>query len=173
MPLPALAGAAASSGNAGGMAEIAGGVVQAGRSNSGGIPGLLGSMGDPLNTGWGMLTNILTWAQNKKTREESKRQFDKSFAENQRQFGLEYALKEFSTRKQLELQEVKDMYDAAVATGGLKLQTAATRQNLETSAQEGMQKEKLFDWATEDREKETQAQKSYAKGIIQGLSGRF
>lgn len=42
---------------------------------------------------------------------ESTRRFDKTFFENIRQFNLEYALKEFATRKGIQLQEVQQIWD--------------------------------------------------------------
>lgn len=165
-------GAAGGSMNIAGLSDIAGGVVQAGGQQSGGIPGLLGSMGDPLATGWNLLGDIMTWVQNKKTREEQKRQFDATFAENQRQFGLNYALKEFATRKQIDMQEARDMWNEALQSGQLALQTASTRSALETAAQQRAQEETKFDWMTESRDKQIAASKAYATGVLQGLSGR-
>lgn len=98
---------------------------------------------------------------------EQKRQFDKTFNENIRQFGLEFALKDYATRKGISQAEAQQMLNAEQF--GLAKQTTA--ENLKTSALGRNIQATEFQWAKEDRAKKQAYGKALQKGLMMGIMG--
>lgn len=98
---------------------------------------------------------------------ENKRQFDAQFNESVRQFGLDYALKDYATRAGISLQKAQQLYNAQNLT---MAQTAQT-ENLKTSALGRDMQSTEFKWAQEDRAKKQGIGKAMQKGLVMGLTG--
>jgi hypothetical protein len=80
---------------------------------------------------------------------ENKRQFDQTFNEDVRQFGLRYVLEDFATRQNVSLAKAKQLYDAE----NLALNKQVTGENVKTSALGRTMQATQFNWA-KDRAKQ-------------------
>jgi len=98
---------------------------------------------------------------------QAKSQFDRQFAENARQFGLEFALKDYATRKGIALNTAQTMLNVEQQ----KNQNAMTSENIKTSALGRGIQQKQFDWQKEDRTKNAAFKKALQKGIVSGILG--
>ena len=106
-----------------------------------------------------------------KSLNQNKKQFDQTFEQNEKHFGLQFALKEFATRKGLELEETQMMYNQWMGGQNLKLNQATTREGIKSSSQQRFQQAEQFNWAREDREKLAKQDKAFSKGVFKGLLG--
>jgi hypothetical protein len=113
---------------------------------------------------WQTIDGIITGHKQFK---ENKRQFNTSFNENVRQFGLQYALQDFATRQGISLQKAQQLFQAEQ----LGLQKQATGENIKTSAQGRGIQATQFQWAKEDRAKQQNFIKALQKGVATGLLG--
>lgn len=140
------------------------------------------STGDTLGyveSGIGMagdLTNlIMPWVNAGSQYLQMKQQqnnFDKTFAENQKRFGLNFALKEWATRKGFEFQKANKLWNEKVQSKSANLNRAATRENLKSSGQQRMFDAEKMAWMRKDREKSEKVAKAYSKGLLKGLGGK-
>ena len=103
----------------------------------------------------------------KKKQKSSEMQFDKQFEEASRQFGIDFALKDYATRKGLALNDVRSMLDAQQT----KTQGALAAENLKTSALGRNIQSQQFEWQAEDRRNKKAIGKALQKGLISGLMG--
>ena len=131
-----------------------------------------GLIKDPLTDMTNVINTMVGWAQGKKTRRQNAKQFDRTFKENQRRFGLEFALSEWSTRKGLSLQEAQQLYNQSFSTQQLGFQGAQTRESLKGASVSRRGAEDTFKWAREDRAKQEKMAKAYSKGVFSGMAGR-
>ncbi|MCP3683491.1 MAG: hypothetical protein GY861_12460 [bacterium] len=102
---------------------------------------------------------------------QNQKQFDALFDQNKEQFGLQFALKEFATRKGLELEETQMLYNQDIGRQNLKLNQATTREGIKSSSQQRFQQAEQFNWAREDRDKLAKQDKAFSKGLFKGLLG--
>lgn len=104
--------------------------------------------------------------------EKQVEQFDRTFEENNRRFGLEFALRDWATRKNISLQEARQKYNMAMGILGAQQTGASLRSSLESADQSRMIQEKRFQWMKEDREKAKRANIAFSRGIAKGLLGK-
>ena len=129
------------------------------------------SVGGDITGGLGSLASVWNSIDNsimeRKKLAQAKSQFDRQFAENARQFGLEFALKDYATRKGIALNTAQTMLNVEQQ----KNQNAMTSENIKTSALGRGIQQKQFDWQKEDRTKNAAFKKALQKGIVSGILG--
>ena len=104
----------------------------------GGIAQTASQFGGALDSLGGFVTGIYDRAQQRKNAEQQQKNFDRQFDENNRRFGLEFALQEWSTRKGLALTEAQQLYNMSQGTRksqvdleGSRMQMQANKMNLD------------------------------------------
>lgn len=102
---------------------------------------------------------------------EQKARWDKTFAENVRQFDLEFALKEFSLRKGLELQEVQQMFNIDLAKKNNNINALIAEANLNDAALTRRVNQYNFYKQIQDDKTKRSAANGVAKAMMQALSG--
>ena len=117
------------------------------------------------------LAHIIGFAQAKKSRKLTKKTFDLTFYENNRRWGMEWALQEWATRKGIALEEAQFLYQQKMGQAGLEMEQAQVGSSLRSEAQARGQAEETMRWAREDRAKASRMGKAYSRGIISGLFG--
>jgi len=138
-----------------------------GGGGGGVISTMAGEVLNPLGKAVDIYSKIDEMITSKRTAAESKRRFDQQFQENVRQYGLDFALKDYATRQGISLQKVQMMFNADQQ----KNQNALTAENLKTSALGRGIQQKQFDWMKEDRAKNTAFKKALQKGLATGMLG--
>jgi hypothetical protein len=153
----------------GGATATGAGAAGAGAAGAGGYgPAEAGNIGlDVAQKGATLWQTIDGIMMGHKYFKEGKRQFDTSFNENVRQFGLQNALQDFATRQGISLQKAQQLFQAEQ----LGLQKQATGENIKTSAQGRGIQATQFQWAKEDRAKQQNFIKALQKGVATGLLG--
>lgn len=148
---------------------LGGGMGGGGQGGGGG-----GGFTGPMNIGMGMVKSGLdvyntidSIIMRHRNANEQRRQFDQTFDENVRQFGLNYALRDFATRQGVSLAKAKQLYEAET----LALNKQTTAENLRTSALGRQMSATKFAWEKEDRAKQQKRAKAMQKGIVTGLFG--
>jgi len=157
MAAPAVA-AGASSGAATG-ASAAGAAASTSKvasfaSNASLVGGALDSLGLSI-TGW------IDRANYNRAQQQEQANFDKQFDESVRQFGLQYALNDFATRKGLSLQEAQQMYSQGMQTRQMQTQLE-DRQTTRQVNQMGL----------DDLKRRRSATLSFIKGFTSAHRGR-
>lgn len=145
-----------------------------GLGSSGGGGGFGGGAGDAASMGLGIAAQgvgivnaVDSIIMRHKALKESKRQFDQQFNENVRQFGLEFALKDYATRKGVSFQIAQQLYNSEV----LGMSKQAQTENLKTSALGRNIQSTQFGWEKEDRKKKQNIGTAMQKGLVMGLLG--
>lgn len=93
--------------------------------------------------------------------EARKREFDMTFEENKRQFGLQFALTKWAEENRVTLARAQQLYNQRM--GRAELRMAQRGQAME---------EKKFRWFEQDREKTKEMQRAYSRGIVGGFFGK-
>lgn len=150
----------AAAGSAGSSAASAGEAIGVVESVAGGLDSLL----NPAITAW----QIASAAD---AEEQHQKNIDRAFEENKRRFGLEFALREFSTRKGIEMQEARDQFNRKQSAQSMRTNKAISKENIKTSALGRYQAETQMSWAKDDREKKEKMAKAYSTGLLSGLGG--
>ena len=158
---------AATSSAAGGSAGSAAGTSKAAQA-VGVAQGASSFAGESLSP----LTNIVSMIQARKARKTQQNQFDRTFKENERRWGLEWALKEWSVRKSVAADEAAARYNQEMGRRSMALQGQQVGSQLETEALNRQGAETTMRWAREDREKAAKMSKAYSRGLIGGILGR-
>ena len=118
------------------------------------------------------IATLVGFVQARRVRKEGARQFDKSFKENERRWGLEWALQEWATRKGIAADEAAARYNQEMGRRSMALQGQQVGSQLETEALNRQGAETTMRWAREDREKAAKMNKAYSRGLIGGILGR-
>ena len=123
LPILAIAGKGAGAGAAGGASTAAAGSSVPASTGASSAATNFGAIGGAIDAGG---TSIMGWIDRiGKRKQERKAQanLDRAFEENVRQFGLNFALNEFATRKGIDMQEAQMMFNqqSAKASQGMAL----------------------------------------------------
>jgi hypothetical protein len=129
----------------------------------GDVKEITGTVADIANI-YGTIDNAIMARKNLK---ETKRQFDARFNEEVRQFGLNYALQDYATRKNISLQQAQQLYNAE----NLGMAKTALNENMQTSALGRGITATRWDWEKQDRANANKISKATQKGIVMGLFG--
>jgi hypothetical protein len=98
---------------------------------------------------------------------------DRNFEENVRRWGVEFALQEFAIRKGISLQEAEIAYRRMAGERQFASDRMAQSSALATAGMSRAQAGQRFAWEAADRKQQVKMQKAMAKGMIQGLTGRW
>lgn len=104
--------------------------------------------------------------------QQQQKNFDKTFEENKRRFGLELALKEWSLRKGFEIREAEMLWNKKISSESSQINRALARESLQDSAQNRQFNAEKMAWIKEDREKAKKVSEAYSKGLLKGLGGK-
>ncbi len=164
------------------VAEFAGPMLM-GESDDGGdsgdtsmgaseVAGFAESTGGGLDSLLNPIMSIAGAVNSVQQQEQAQKNFDKNFDENKRRFGLEFALREWATRKGIEMQEAQVLYQRQMGSGTMQMNRAAMRENLKSSGLNRFQQERQMSWDRQDREKSQRMAKAYSSGLLKGLGGK-
>jgi hypothetical protein len=148
------------------MTQFGGGGGKGGKGGMGGADIAAAGM-DLVDKGVNIADKIDQMVMRHKQAKENKRQFDATFKENVRQFGLNYALQDFATRQGISMQKAQQLY----AAENLAMAKSAQSENLKTSALGRAVTGTQFQWAKEDRAKQQAMGKAMQKGLVSGILG--
>lgn len=143
----------------GGMAKVAS-VAQV----VGGAAGMLGE-------GLSPISSIVSIVQARKNRKQAARQFDLQFNENKRRWGLQFALREWSVRTGMTMQQAQMRYEQEMGRAGMAITERGAASALKTEAIGQEQAEMGMRWAREDRAKAARVSKAYNRGVMGGILG--
>lgn len=177
MAVIAPAATAAGETAAGSAAASTAGEAAAGSAAGSGSTSAVGSIasyvsGSNIGEALSPVSTIVGMIQSRKAREIQQEQFDATFEENKRRFGLEFALREWATRKNMAIDMARQLYNRQYNKAQLNLQTQQVGESLKSSAQSRLQQQTEFGWLKEDREKAKKVSNAYNRGILSGLFGR-
>ena len=128
--------------------------------------------GSSLSEGLSPISTLVGMIQSRKARELQVEQFGIKFEENKRRFGLEFALREWATRKNMALNVARQLYNQQQGFTQMGLRKKEVFEGVRGAAQARLQQEEQFRWLREDREKTKKVAQSYNKGILSGIFGR-
>ncbi len=135
------------------------------------MPGSSESVGAGIDALSESLLDIANLYLKGKSINQQQEQFDATFSQNEKQFGLNFALKEFATRKGLKLQEAQQLYNQKIGSQRIGMERATTRERLKGAGQQRLQTAEQFSWLREDREKKQKQDSFFSKGVLKGLLG--
>jgi hypothetical protein len=118
------------------------------------------------------IATLVGFIQARRVRKEGARQFDTTFKENKRRWGLEWALQEWATRKGIAMDEAVQRYNQEMGRKSMDLQSRQVGSQLKSEALTRRSVETQMRWALEDREKSEKMGKAYSRGVISGILGR-
>jgi hypothetical protein len=136
------------------------------------VAGFAESAGGGLDSLLNPIMSIAGVVNSAQQQEQAQKNFDRTFEENKRRFGLEFALKEWATRKRMELNEAQALYQRQMGSANLQMNRAAMRENLKAGGLNRFQQERQMSWDREDREKSKKMAESYSSGLLKGLGGK-
>jgi hypothetical protein len=135
---------------AGATVSSAGGASQAGEA-MGYVESAQGGLDSILNPTMSLVSSI----QNIKGQEQAQKNFDQTFEENKRQFGLTLML-----------------YNKRLSEANLNIAQATSKESLKGAALGRLQTQERMAWDREDREKNKKMAKAYSTGLLAGLGGQ-
>ncbi len=142
------------------------GMVEGGAETSSMVGDAMDFLSDPMGV-QSMMTSMMAI----KDQKQAQANFDKQFEEQKRQFGLTFALKEWATRKNVDMAQARMLYNQKLSGQTMRMSKATTRESLKGAAQQRMQAQKQFNWEEQDRDKQQTLGKAYSSGLMKGIGG--